>query len=315
MLPNSMLSPKQVMICEQIANKFKDAASDVPLLLFFSSAQFIGLLVGLSFEAALFFEIFEYLNEDEDDQVISSTMMAMMGIVVLLTFHIISIHYDDSPPVRMIRNTVFFLLPVHVVGAGALFAAIVFDSGIDGLFQGDNLKAQYPLMADILQNWVLPNAVIILIVGMIGMTAFSVFFSSYLIKALKENSRQITKLKYKADKANNCLQQIYQLQEEYLTLLAEKKRLDKEKSDLLMQSANRIGVLIAQAVNVLDTWITQKELNPHDETPENNHYSILFDKSDPQMKAIKSMPIEVLKTKRQAFMDIDAKAVLIILKF
>jgi len=198
-----------------------------------------------------------------------------------------------------------------VLGAGFLYASGLFENLI-GLFENGDLEAEAPLIPAYFQEYILPNAVIILTMGMVGFTAFCIFSASYLFDCLKSNVENIIQLGSDRDAANTYMNQITALQSEHVDIYSQFQTVTDRLGNIAVETAHRIAMEMSGSITLLDSWIMQRELFPNDEEAA-NEFSILLNKDDDQTNLIKKMSLPVIKTYRDALKKLDKKAILAII--
>lgn len=306
------LKPEQSLRCQQVVSKHTMAAQDIFLLKLFSLIELIALVTIVVFEAALFFHIFAYINEDGNGA-ISGNMLGLTGLIALLTFHIVATEYEDSAPVRITRGIVFTMLPFFILGAGVLFAASLSNGGLEEIFVSSDLETESSLMAELLKNYILPNAVMIIVIGMSGFTAFCVFSASKLLKDLKENIKKINALSGKAKYAEQLMQTIINCQTEHALQCAGLKREQNNLAHLPEKTAQKVAIMNSKAVGTLDNWVMRQELSPMPDNSDKSPLDVLFDLDDPMTIGIKTMPLDILKQKSNELKALDQVAIVSIL--
>lgn len=306
----NVLSPDQLIYCESVRADFVNAARKIPFLKLASTVIASSLTLVTGFEIALFLEIFSYISEGEESA-LSSKMLGLTGFIALITAHIIAIRYKDSKAIGLIRNMVFLLMPMYVLGAGFLYASGLFEN-LMTLFENGDLEAEAPLLPAYFQEYILPNAVIILTIGMMGFTAFCIFSASYLFGCLKSNVEKIIQLASDRDAANSYMQRITVLQSEHVGIYSQFQTITEQLSNIAVETAHKIAMEISQSISTLESWIMQRELFPDDEIAA-NEFATLLNEDDDQTKLMKKMSLPVLKSYRDKLKDLDKKAILAII--
>jgi hypothetical protein len=311
-IPEHLLSPKQLAKAERIRAKHVKNARIIPIIYILAGGQGTLLFLVVAFEISLFLEIFSYIS-DGQDSVISDKMLGLTGVIVLITSHIITIYYRDSKAIKFIHGMVLIMLPLYVLGVGFLFASGLSDSLMD-LFANGDLEAEAPLLPGYFQEYILPNAGIIFVTGMCGFTAFCIFSASYLFSSLKDNFFKFNELKSNRDAANGYMNDITSLQSEHVNIYAQERAITERLTNLASETAHKIAMEVNHAVSILDGWIAHMELNPGTDKHAPNPFANVLDDDDDHIRAIKKMPLDVLKSYRDKLKSLDENAILAIIR-
>lgn len=316
MIAKTILNPDQLAICASIAAAFQKQARLVPFIKLTAVIQAILLLAVICFEVGLFLSIANFINEgnEAEDQIFSNFAFAIIGFITLMALHILSIKNRDSRVVKYIERIASVFLLIFIFGAGFCFSAGLFES-LMALFERSDPEAPPPVLPAFFEEYILPNLVIFIAVGLGGFTAICLFSANFLFERLSANIEKILELLSNKKAAQGFMKIIKNLQKKQLILYAQSQHILTDIGRMAEKDALKIALEIAKAVGLLDGLIMEKELFPDELNQEDqNELAAFFNSDSPETKAIKNMPLNVLKSYREKFTALDEKAILDILK-
>ncbi len=287
---------------------------------YFNSAYMLLLICGLTvivpglvdFEYTVFREIYGYIKQalPGEEESMSANFLALTGCVALITFHIALSHSSQSFPERIVRWLVYLLTPVFLLGAGLLFAAMIYNDGGDSLFFGESdLSASIknflggdnqlppPLVTAIIEGS-MPWFGLIFIAGLTGVSLFSIFSTHYAFVAWRSNIKAFTESRAKATRVKTIMAQLRDIEKQYTATILELALHEAHTNDRIAQeSAHDIMLRLAQPVQIAEGWVAQKELNPGQDQE-------TLIGSDPVLRVIGKFDLQVLKQRVDALRKI-----------
>lgn len=275
-------------------------------------ALIVSLLV--AFELRLFYEIYSFIKQamPGEDTTMSVAILAMTGFVALMMLHVRMAQAKGTWPERLIRILVDLLLPVFLLSAGLLFACMVYDDGLGALIGADHAlltavngflgnettglaRSEASLAIEVVKPWI----GLVFLVGIAGLSLFSIFASHYFIDQVIVNLRQFLDDLARNFRARKVLRKIEQLESVYRQQTHELALLTSVSAeDALAESVQRVVTLIAGPLQIAEGWIAQRELNP-------THPDVVSPSIDPVLQIIQTLDLQELKQRVTALRALD----------
>jgi hypothetical protein len=240
----------------------------------------LALCLVFAIEYAAFKDIYDFLKAPipGEDAILSPAILALTGCIMVLALHLRADMKPDSLPVRLVERAVDVLLPLYMVGAGLMFAGLLFFNGADGLFSrgadsldlfGDLAPAAPPLLITFFEKGLAPVFSIVFVLGAGAVVVISVFVGHRCLVLIEGYIRDLSGRVRDAREAVAAHKVILECQEAYrethgetlaLTTLRERDL----SAELVAEIASAIDVELRDSQLFINDGRINPEPNPYE---------------------------------------------------
>lgn len=192
---------------QQIDIKHKENSKrlrKIPWLVFCWGIAVLCLLLGLLFEYEIIYRIFQYLSDGNDYW--SPALMATSALLITLAFHILVKFYGSRNLNFWIRRLATFCIPIYVLGAAFLLAAILYQDGLGAILEseqdwlggfansnsvGQDSPSEEGWLTTVIEHILNPLAVLGFMLGIGGLAIINLFNSHHWIQSLGDISHDL----------------------------------------------------------------------------------------------------------------------------
>lgn len=232
------------------------------------------LLFVLGIEYIAFREIYVYLKAPLPGEALnlSPSILALTGVVMVAAIHLRASMKPDSLPIRVLERAVDILLPLYMIGAGLMFAGILFFDGADGLFSsatqdfsiiGTPTETSTPLLTRILSQTAAPLIAVAFSLGAGAVVVVSLFVGHRSLSLLNQYVADLEGRVRKAKMATEAYRDLLAAQEAYRRINGELSALEATASrDIDREIAADIAGIISDELHAYRTHINDRHINP-----------------------------------------------------
>ncbi len=288
MVNKNRLTAEQLTICINKAANIGKQARRLPYIKIITIPIGCLLFIVVGVEISFFYKMGAFLNDGETEGVFSNLDFSLIGSIFLVCFHISTIKYKNNSAVRFIRLIVLFSLPSFVLGGGSAYIAGVFDS-LMGIFDSDNPESEIPPILAYMEQEILPNSMIFLCIGLLGLTSVCIFCADFLFEQLAANIEKIAHLSSEKNAAKAFMKEIKYGNKEQVLLDYTDNKIQNKIDRMPETDALNFASIISHPISILDSLIMQREVFPEnsEDNPNINDFAAFFNSESLENQAIK----------------------------
>lgn len=235
----------------------------------------LALIFVFAIEYTAFREIYDYIKAPVPGEgfTISPAVLALTGVVMVIALHLRAAMKKDSLPVLLLERAVDILLPLYVLGAGLMFAGILFFDGADGLLapatEGFSIigsapeEASAPLLTRLFSHTVAPLISVAFSLGAGAVVVVTVFVGHRCLSLLAEYGFDLDERVRRAKSAIEAHKEILTAQEEYRRINGELTALEEAATrDIDRELAAELGGICSEGIVDYQRHINNRRINP-----------------------------------------------------
>lgn len=264
----------------------------------------------IAIEFYAFKEIYDFLKAPMpgEELTLSPSVLALTGCVMVLALHLRAAMKPDSLPARVLERAVDILLPLYMIGAGLMFAGVLFFNGADGMFapSGGSLdlfttaNPETPVLTWLFERGVAPLISVLFTLGAGAVVVITVFVGHRCLTRIKDYTNDLWGRVRDAREAVAAHAEITRCQEDYRAARGE---LHEHAAAHVQHTAlaAEIGSVIAEELRPFQLFINDRRINP-DPNPYEPHHDLDVDEVARRVRAIESItPDEIMAAMRGSF--------------
>jgi len=319
-LPDELFTSAELARFEEMSAEMLRRAKAGGLIGVKGLMTLLALLGCIAIEYYAFKDIYDFLKApipgEEAELTLSPSILALTGCLMVIAMHLRAAMKPDSLPVRVLERAVDILLPLYMIGAGLMFAGVLFFDGADGMFasSGGGLdlftpaETEAPLITTLFERGIAPAISVLFTLGAGAVVVITVFVGHRCLTRLKEYAHDLWGRISDAREAVAAHREIVSGQEDYRAVRAE---LLGQSSAQVEQSAlaAEIASVIGEELRPYQLFINDRRINP-EPNPYEPQRELDVDEITRRVRAIESItPSEIIAAMRGSFTKENADEV------
>lgn len=233
-----------------------------------ATAVFVGIVEYVAFK-----EIYDFIKAPlpGEQGVWSTPVLALTGTIVVIGFHLRATAAPESHPVRIMDRLVDVLMPVYVLGAGLMFAGILFFDGANGIFAsassltlfGADAATERPLLSSLFEQHLAPLIAALFSLAAGSVVAIGVYVGHRCLSKVRDYIGDLFGRVRDAKEAIAAYKDIQDCQREYAELVGELNQVERARGARLIPTlVAEIAGRISDALLPFKRWVAEKRINP-----------------------------------------------------
>jgi hypothetical protein len=264
----------------------------------------------IAIEFYAFKEIYDFIKAPMpgEELTLSPSILALTGCVMVLALHLRAAMKPDALPVRVLERAVDLLLPLYMIGAGLMFAGVLFFNGADGMFETSSASLdlfsatdpETPMLIWFFERGVAPLISVLFTLGAGAVVVITVFVGHRCLSRIKDYTNDLWGRVHDAREAIAAYAEIIRCQEDYRaarSVLYEQSAVHVQHTALVAE----VGSVIAEELRPFQLFINDRRIHPDPNPYEPNH-DLDVDEVARRVRAIETItPKEILIAMQNSF--------------